>query len=614
MTLAAKILTAQTFVMTTFTMTIKRFFKTLADEKGALIVMYALLLPLLAALLSLTLDGSNLLAKQARLADIVTESLVSSSTHSYSQQVRSSNVLKANLAYHFPQDSVLKSDVNVTVTQSASGRKYDQVAMARINTPVYLPLVVFGFEPKQAVAYQSPVYKQSTLQGVITFSNQTELVDTGVGIDSNGKLWVWGYRDHGLQGNGSNGISGNADTAKPAMVIIPPGDPNSTLRITKIAGGIYHLVALDENGDVWSWGQDLYGEAGSTVCNGTKVLYNPTPCKVLSGVVDIAAGEYTTLMQKADGTLWFLGECRYNQCGNNRYATTAPELDLTRVTPRQIVLGGEKVTLMGAAYEGSFAVTVNDSNEYSVWGFGDNEGCGLGFTQYVHGGTGQIASRNDVRGGQSRCHYGYQDYKGLSALPRKISGLKNYADKIVYISGGNGWGAALLDDGSVIGWGTHFHLGQNYPSYQYESAALTNLEVAPPIVIMQNVKTLQSRYIGSAALTQDNRLYTWGGHELYQVYGSGVTLRAVDVQTFAVGKEHMFYSNMNGQTFGVGYLGASGDKFLLGNFTKYLSHPLNGVIYGLGDVYTVNWPGIELDFTKYGIDLGSSGYPEPMPE
>ncbi|MCB5317823.1 hypothetical protein LH413_09985 [Yersinia massiliensis] len=101
---------------------------------------------------------------------------------------------------------------------------------------------------------------------------------------------------------------------------------------------------------------------------------------------------------------------------------------------------------------------------------------------------------------------------------------------------------------------------------------------------------------------------------MYQVYGSGVTLRAVDVQTFAVGKEHMFYSNMNGQTFGVGYLGASGDKFLLGNFTKYLSHPLNGVIYGLGDVYTVNWPGIELDFTKYGIDLGSSGYPEPMPE
>ncbi|OWF72160.1 hypothetical protein B4902_14550 [Yersinia frederiksenii] len=353
MTLAAKILTAQTFVMTTFAMTIKRFFKTLADEKGALIVMYALLLPLLAALLSLTLDGSNLLAKQARLADIVTESLVSSSTHSYSQQVRSSNVLKANLAYHFPQDSVLKSDVNVTVTQSASGRKYDQVAMARINTPVYLPLVVFGFEPKQAVAYQSPVYKQSTLQGVITFSNQTELVDTGVGIDSNGKLWVWGYRDHGLQGNGSNGISGNADTAKPAMVIIPPGDPNSTLRITKIAGGIYHLVALDENGDVWSWGQDLYGEAGSTVCNGTKVLYNPTPCKVLSGVVDIAAGEYTTLMQKADGTLWFLGECRYNQCGNNRYATTAPELDLTRVTPRQIVLGGEKVTLMGAATKGA---------------------------------------------------------------------------------------------------------------------------------------------------------------------------------------------------------------------------------------------------------------------
>ncbi|CNC49928.1 Cell cycle control protein [Yersinia similis] len=592
---------------------IKKTFRTVACEKGALTVMYALLLPLLAALLSLTLDGSNLLTKKARLADIVTESLVSSSTHSYSQQVRSTNVLKANLAYHFPQDTVLTSWAKVTVTESQSGYKYDQIAAARLNTTAYLPLVVFGFDQKQAVAYQSPVYKQSTSKGAITFSDQTGLVDTGVGIDSNGKLWVWGYRDHGLQGNGANGISGNADTAKPAMVVIPPGQSNSTLRISKIAGGIYHLIALDENGDVWSWGQDLYGEAGSTVCNGSKVLYNPTPCKVLSGVVDIASGEYTTLMQKADGTLWFLGECRYNQCGNNRYATTAPEADLTRTIPTQIVLGNEKVTLIGAAYEGNFAVTVNGSNEYSVWGFGDNEGCGLGFTQYVHSGTGPIATRNDVRGGQSKCHYGYQDYRGLSALPRKISGLKNYADKIVYIAGGNGWGTALLDDGSVIGWGTHFHLGQNYPGSQYESAALTNLEVAPPIVIMQNIKTLQSRYIGNAALTQDNMLYTWGGHQLYQVYGSGVTFRAADVKEFAVGKEHMFYTNMDGQTFGVGYLGASGDKFLLGNFTQYLTHPLNGMIYGLGDVYTVNWPGIELDFSKYGIDLGNNGYPEPMP-
>ncbi|WP_186374757.1 RCC1 domain-containing protein [Yersinia similis] len=592
---------------------IKKTFRTVACEKGALTVMYALLLPLLAALLSLTLDGSNLLTKKARLADIVTESLVSSSTHSYSQQVRSTNVLKANLAYHFPQDTVLTSWAKVTVTESQSGYKYDQIAAARLNTTAYLPLVVLGFDQKQAVAYQSPVYKQSTSKGAITFSDQTGLVDTGVGIDSNGKLWVWGYRDHGLQGNGANGISGNADTAKPAMVVIPPGQSNSTLRISKIAGGIYHLIALDENGDVWSWGQDLYGEAGSTVCNGSKVLYNPTPCKVLSGVVDIASGEYTTLMQKADGTLWFLGECRYNQCGNNRYATTAPEADLTRTIPTQIVLGNEKVTLIGAAYEGNFAVTVNGSNEYSVWGFGDNEGCGLGFTQYVHSGTGPIATRNDVRGGQSKCHYGYQDYRGLSALPRKISGLKNYADKIVYIAGGNGWGTALLDDGSVIGWGTHFHLGQNYPGSQYESAALTNLEVAPPIVIMQNIKTLQSRYIGNAALTQDNMLYTWGGHQLYQVYGSGVTFRAADVKEFAVGKEHMFYTNMDGQTFGVGYLGASGDKFLLGNFTQYLTHPLNGMIYGLGDVYTVNWPGIELDFSKYGIDLGNNGYPEPMP-
>lgn len=565
----------------------------IVNEHGTMAIMYAMLLPAFTLLLSLTIDGSYLLHKKARLADVVTESLVSASTHRYDDQSGGQSILTKNLNIYFPNDNITLNKLTLTVNQNGHVYSYRHVATAKIGaSTILIANADHGFAGQENIGYRSPTLNQdSKLQPPIFVQDQTTLVDTGVGIDAEGKIWVWGFRGSGQQGNGNLAVSSGSSPAP--VNIYSNGKP---AKMTKVTGGIYHLLALDENGDAWAWGYNRDGEGGAEVCG--RASHSAIPCKVMSNVVDIVAGEYTSAMLTTDGEIYFLGHCGYSQCGNG----SSP----TKVTiPMKVNLAGEKAVVLGGGYEGTLAVTVNAVGEYSAWGFGDNEGCGLGATQYVPGGTGPIGPRQAANGSYSQCHHGVQDFKGLTAWPYRIKGLKKYASQIKYLAGGQGWGAALLRDGRVIGWGTNYYLGKGWTNYV--TAPHTNLDVSEPVVVFSNVAELQVRFIGGALLTNDNKLYTFGGAEQYHVYGKNLTLRATNVASFSVGKEHLFYNDMDGKLFGVGY--CAGNKFLSNGCA---THPLYAMDPGSG-TYGIRWPGVELDFTPYGINVGGQGDPTPSP-
>lgn len=573
-------------------MVIKKIASRITDQQGAIAIMYAMLLPVFALLLSLAVDGSQLLQKKARLADVVTESLVSASTHLYDDQSGGQALLTGNLRMNFPRDKILSGKLTLTVKKDGKMFHYRHTASARLAAETFLT-TTNGFSSRQNVSYRSPTINQtSKLQPLILVQDQNTLVDTGVGIDADGRVWVWGFRGSGQQGDGMTIVS---SLSPPGMVNINTnGKP---VRVIKVTGGIYHLLALDENGDAWAWGQNIYGEAGGNICGGTGS--SATPCKVLGNVVDIVAGEYTSVMMTTDGGVYFLGHCSYNQCGNGSSPAKVS-------SPMKVNLGGEKAVVLGGAYEGTLAVTVNRDGAYSVWGFGDNEGCGLGATQYVPGGTAPMSPVRAEDGSFARCIHGVQDYRGLTATPYRIKGLQKYASQIKYLAGGQAWGAALLDDGRVIGWGTHYFMGKGWTNYVY--APSTNLDVSEPVEIFSNVAELQVRFIGGALLTNDHNLYTFGGAEQYHVYGRNMTLRATNVSSFSTGKEHIYYNDLDGKLFGVGY--CAGNKFLPNSCA---SHPLYIMDPGSG-TYGIAWPGVELDFSRFGINFGGEGDPTPTPE
>ncbi|MDR0247108.1 MAG: hypothetical protein LBI16_01755 [Burkholderiales bacterium] len=327
------------------------------------------------------------------------------------------------------------------------------------------------------------------------------LLTTGAMITDDGDVLVWGFRNSGQQGNGVRGVSSNAT---PEIV-------QSLSNIVSLAGGAYHLIALDKDGKVYGWGQSGYGETG---CKPNTSIYTHTPCVVLTNAVQISGGEYFSIALDEDGKVWTWGHNLYGQLGDGAKKN--------RQVPFNVNLNGEKARLIGGAYEGAFAVT----EEGHVWAWGDNEASGLGFQ------------------GPS---YGVQK---IIRTPTLVTNLTPYAHRITYIAGGNGWGQALLDDGTVIGWGLHAALGQG--------TTRTNISSPEPVVVMHNVKQLYARYVGSIALTNDGKIYTWGqtgGSAFKMIYGESPTLRqpAGPVVDVGGGKEHLFYKTQDGSMYGVGY-------------------------------------------------------------
>jgi alpha-tubulin suppressor-like RCC1 family protein len=343
--------------------------------------------------------------------------------------------------------------------------------------------------PLQAMAQYLPVS-----------ASKTSLITTGVNIE-NGEVLVWGFRGSGQQGNGKTVVSSNA----------APTKVNGLSNIVALAGGAYHLLALDSSGNVRGWGQSGYGETG---CKPNSGIYTHTPCTVLSNAVQIAAGEYFSIALDREGRVWTWGHNLYGQLGNGGNKNSQ--------VPVQVNLNGERARLVGGAYEGAFAVTV----EGHVWAWGDNEASGLGFQ-----GT----------------KYGVQQ---IIRTPTLVANLTPYANRIVYIGGGNGWGEALLNDGTVIGWGLHASLGRGTTSTATTSPV--------PVEVLRNVIQLYARYVGSIALTRDGTVFTWGqtgGSAFKMIYGASPTQHSTvsAVQEVGGGKEHVLYKTTDGRFLGVGY-------------------------------------------------------------
>ena len=125
-----------------------------------------------------------------------------------------------------------------------------------------------------------------------------------IGLDKNGQVWGWGNNGYGRLGNNSDS---NQCT------------PVSILGVKKtfcaIAGGSHHTMGIDKNGQVWGWGFNGQGQLGN---NSTAQKMTPvsilgtkkTFCKIYSGA-------YLSLAIDNYGQLWSWGTNNYGQLGNN---------------------------------------------------------------------------------------------------------------------------------------------------------------------------------------------------------------------------------------------------------------------------------------------------------
>lgn len=187
----------------------------------------------------------------------------------------------------------------------------------------------------------------------------TEFVELAAGyaytcaIAVGGDVFCWG---NGIYGQLGNGASVNA--TYPVAVTL------NGLIFTKIALGNFTSCAITTDGDAYCWGRNNEGQLG----DGTQSVSNvPTPVStagVLSGdpVVDIQPGDETTCAATGSGIAVCWGKNNQGQLGNG---TTVSSL-LPEAVSTSGGLAGKQVTSVGSAYD--FGCAANADGSAACWG------------------------------------------------------------------------------------------------------------------------------------------------------------------------------------------------------------------------------------------------------
>jgi alpha-tubulin suppressor-like RCC1 family protein len=122
-------------------------------------------------------------------------------------------------------------------------------------------------------------------------------------IKSDGSLWGFG---------GEGGYSGQAYynfTNQPEQIIAS--------NVVAVAVGEDHSLFVKSDGSLWGFGNDLGGNYSGQLGDGTYNSTNQPEQIIASGVAKVAAGYTHSLLVKADGSLWVMGDNSGSDSGHS---------------------------------------------------------------------------------------------------------------------------------------------------------------------------------------------------------------------------------------------------------------------------------------------------------
>ena len=203
-----------------------------------------------------------------------------------------------------------------------------------------------------------------------TYTTPTKLlsgvkaVDMGtdhiLALKEDGTLWGMGCQDDGTLGNGKD-LSGTMDALQNSMVQIMSG-------CIDMAAGDHASFAVKSNGDLYAWGQNLMKRLGISYDQAPMVL---TPTKIDSGVRQVVTAEWSAYYVKNDNTVWSTGTSEWGRRG---FYNTAPS---TNPLKGQVAISGE---IEDISTDGR--VTVILKTDGTMWGLGISDELGTGVSLY----------------------------------------------------------------------------------------------------------------------------------------------------------------------------------------------------------------------------------------
>lgn len=197
---------------------------------------------------------------------------------------------------------------------------------AEKNSKFYQPQAFLGGKP--------PTVVKGPLEG-------KRLVDVGCGryfttvVTEEGELYTWGVgRDFAL------GHGDKREQRTPKKV-----EDLSNTKIIKVACGRNFVVALDEKGNLYSWGNNDNGQLGVSATD--KFKEKPQKIKVLRNVVDIAAGDFHVVAVNSKGQVYSWGSGGEGQLGHGNTSNQSTPRLVQDVPPvAKVACGGGHTALM----------------------------------------------------------------------------------------------------------------------------------------------------------------------------------------------------------------------------------------------------------------------------
>nr|WP_255477935.1 LamG-like jellyroll fold domain-containing protein [Flavobacterium sp. 9AF] len=253
---------------------------------------------------------------------------------------------------------------------------------------------------------------------------------------------------------------------------MPLGTPRGCWAETSVGG--QHTLAIAQDGTLWAWGDNSYGQLGNNLATG--IVTNPLQISNEPNWAFVSAGEFYSLAIKKNGTLWVWGRNTNGQLGNGN--TTQQNV------PVQIGVDTDWVGVY-AGFSHSMARKANNT----LWAWGRNTDGQLGINSTA-----------------------------VQQTPTQVAGATNWQKASL----GRNHTVALTNNGELWVWGsnTFGQLGLGNYTNQLSPIRLGN----------ETWKAVEAGDYHAIAIKSNNALYSWGDNFSGQLGLGDTTERNAPVQ------------------------------------------------------------------------------------
>lgn len=236
-------------------------------------------------------------------------------------------------------------------------------------------------------------------------------------LNNKGEIYGLGDNSFGQLGNGTT-----QRTDKPVKAMTEEYAQNES--ILEVSAGYGHTLCVKENGSVWAWGDNTYGQLGDGTNTSSSL---PVNVKGLEDIVEVSAGFGFSMALDKDGNVWTWGRNNYGQLGNgtntNSFVPVKVEIPVS-------------VKLISAGYD--YAAAVADT--YRAYTWGRNNSGQLGDKTYTDRNTPiciEQTNINKVSAGKDHCMMLKRDgavYTWGSNEYGKLGSVRQYNNKPIQIT------------------------------------------------------------------------------------------------------------------------------------------------------------------------------------